>query len=100
MAINVLGGIRTSFGQQNRLGRNGNPRTCACTGFGSCDAVRWGTVQPERAELGLGGRMISKALMVSRSRIGIRRSALQISVAISCIYPGDSEHHEWHRKRV
>jgi hypothetical protein len=89
VAIDVAIGVRAGFGPQHRLGRNGNPRTCACTGLGTCDAVRWGAVcQPERAELDLEGRLISKALMISRSALAFGVLHCKLFMAISCIYPG------------
>lgn len=70
VAIDVPCSIGIGLGEQNRLGRDGNSRTCACACLGSRDAVRRGTVcQPKRAELVLEGRLISKALMIFRSAL-------------------------------
>jgi hypothetical protein len=70
VATDVPCSIGIGLGQQNRLGRDGNFGDCACAGLGSCDAVRRGTMcQPKGAELGLEGRLISKALMIFRSAL-------------------------------
>jgi len=70
VAIDVPCSIGIGLGQQDRLGRDGNSRRCACACLGSCDAIRRGTMcQPKRAELVLEGRLISKALMIFRSAL-------------------------------